>query len=105
MHLGDLHHTLGLSFFVLDSCLKEPSPVSRYSTLIIAPAGFSEVSVVLAEPTRRHMPEDTDLQIHKILKALFKPCWISVKWNFYIVQYFEQRYLRGFSETGLAEAE
>jgi hypothetical protein len=55
--------------------------------LIIAPAGFCEVSVLLTEPTRRHMPEDTNLPIHKILKALFKPCWNSAKWNFYIVLY------------------
>jgi hypothetical protein len=105
VHLDDLHHTLGLFFFLLDSRLNKPSRVSRYFTLIIASAGFSEVSVLLTEPTRRHMPEDTNLHIHKILKALFKPRWNRVKWNFYIVQYFEQRYLRGFSETGLTEAE
>jgi len=57
----------------------------------------------MTDPTRRHMPED--LQNHKILKALFKLCWNSAKWGFYIVQYFEQRYLRVFSETGLIEAE
>jgi hypothetical protein len=104
VHLDDLHHTLGPFLFLLYSCLNKPSRVNRYSTLIIAPAGFSEVPVLLTEPTRRHMSQDTNLQIHKILKA-FKPCWNSAKWSFYIVQYFEERYLPGFSEIGLIGTE
>jgi hypothetical protein len=104
VHLDDLHHTLGLFLFLQYSCLNKPSRVSRYSTLITAPAGFSEVPVLLTEPTRHHMSEDTNLQIHKILKA-FKPRWNNAKLSFYIVQYFEQIYLPGFSETGLIGAE
>jgi hypothetical protein len=85
VHLDDLYHTLELFFVLLDSCLNKPFRVSRYSPLIIAQAFFCEVSVLLTEPTRRHMPEDNNLQIHKILKALFKPCRNSAKWNFYLM--------------------
>jgi hypothetical protein len=47
----------------------------------MAPAGFSEMRVLLNETTRRHVPKDNNLQIQNVLEALVKECRNSAKWN------------------------
>jgi hypothetical protein len=45
----------------------------------MAPAGFSEMPVLLNETTRRHMPGDNNLQIQKVLEELVMGCRNSAK--------------------------